>query len=195
MAIFGPVAARRPPDHDRHGLHVPGVVGRSWPTTQRASQPSAGQLLAANTAGAITAHVRHPVLRDPARRLADGGRRPRSDQRRDRPCACWPLPRIVDVRRSRRRRPRLRASWRSSSSSALVDRPARVVDPSDGAHPRHRRHAVRQRRGRDRVGPGGPDRHAQQLWVTGTAMTLLTVDAKLMPILPLIAPTGRRRRR
>src|SRR6185436_4475225 len=26
----------------------------------------------------------------------------------------------------------------------------------------------------------------RQLWVTGTAMTLLTVDAKLMPILPLI---------
>ena len=27
---------------------------------------------------------------------------------------------------------------------------------------------------------------AQELWVTGTSMTLLTVDAKLMPILPLI---------
>ena len=27
----------------------------------------------------------------------------------------------------------------------------------------------------------------KHLWVTGTAMTLLTVDAKLMPILPLIA--------
>src|SRR5204862_7103653 len=25
----------------------------------------------------------------------------------------------------------------------------------------------------------------QQLWLTGTAMTLLTVDAKLMPVLPL----------
>jgi spermidine synthase len=32
-------------------------------------------------------------------------------------------------------------------------------------------------------GPNG----AAQLWVTGTAMTLLTVDAKLMPVLPLIA--------
>lgn len=31
--------------------------------------------------------------------------------------------------------------------------------------------------------PGG----TRQLWVTGTSMTLLTVDAKLMPILPLIA--------
>ena len=32
-------------------------------------------------------------------------------------------------------------------------------------------------------GPNG----SAQLWVTGTAMTLLTVDAKLMPVLPLIA--------
>ncbi len=31
---------------------------------------------------------------------------------------------------------------------------------------------------------------AQQLWVTGTSMTLLTVDAKLMPILPLILRPG-----
>ena len=30
------------------------------------------------------------------------------------------------------------------------------------------------------------DRNGRQLWVTGTAMTLLTVDAKLMPILPLM---------
>ena len=30
------------------------------------------------------------------------------------------------------------------------------------------------------------DRGARQLWVTGTSMTLLTVDAKLMPILPLM---------
>src|SRR5262249_3882275 len=27
---------------------------------------------------------------------------------------------------------------------------------------------------------------AQELWVTGTSMTLLTVDAKLMPVLPLM---------
>ncbi len=30
------------------------------------------------------------------------------------------------------------------------------------------------------------DRNGRQLWVTGTAMTLLTVDAKLMPVLPLM---------
>ena len=30
------------------------------------------------------------------------------------------------------------------------------------------------------------ERGAQQLWVTGTGMTLLTVDAKLMPVMPLI---------
>jgi spermidine synthase len=30
------------------------------------------------------------------------------------------------------------------------------------------------------------DRGGRQLWVTGTAMTLLTVDAKLMPIMPLM---------
>jgi spermidine synthase len=30
------------------------------------------------------------------------------------------------------------------------------------------------------------ERAGRQLWVTGTAMTLLTVDAKLMPILPLV---------
>jgi spermidine synthase len=30
------------------------------------------------------------------------------------------------------------------------------------------------------------DRGGRQLWVTGTAMTLLTVDAKLMPVLPLV---------
>ena len=33
----------------------------------------------------------------------------------------------------------------------------------------------------------GQDRHTPELWVGGTSMTLLTVDAKLMPILPLIA--------
>jgi spermidine synthase len=31
---------------------------------------------------------------------------------------------------------------------------------------------------------------ARQLWVTGTSMTLLTVDAKLMPVLPLILRPG-----
>jgi spermidine synthase len=37
----------------------------------------------------------------------------------------------------------------------------------------------------------GLDRkQTKYLWVTGTAMTLLTVDAKLMPILPLIARPG-----
>jgi spermidine synthase len=35
-----------------------------------------------------------------------------------------------------------------------------------------------------RVGPAGGGR---QLWVTGTSMTVLTIDANLMPILPLIA--------
>jgi spermidine synthase len=35
---------------------------------------------------------------------------------------------------------------------------------------------------------GGHDKNGNKhLWVTGTAMTLLTVDAKLMPVLPLIA--------
>ena len=34
----------------------------------------------------------------------------------------------------------------------------------------------------------GTDKYGNKhLWVTGTAMTLLTVDAKLMPILPLVA--------
>ena len=41
--------------------------------------------------------------------------------------------------------------------------------------------------GRDRIGPGRAAFGMTHLWVTGTAMTLLTVDAKLMPILPLIA--------
>ena len=34
---------------------------------------------------------------------------------------------------------------------------------------------------------------AEQLWVTGTSMTLLTVDTKLMPILPVDAAARTRR--
>src|SRR4029453_9604521 len=33
----------------------------------------------------------------------------------------------------------------------------------------------------------GQVRSTPQLWVAGTSMTLLTIDAKLMPILPLMA--------
>ena len=51
------------------------------------------------------------------------------------------------------------------------------ADRGDGSSDRPRMRSPRSR-------PAATVR--QQLWVTGTAMTLLTVDAKLMPILPLM---------
>ena len=84
------------------------------------------------------------------------------------------------------------ATGAASSRVVIVvtARPARASSssPNEAYIDVGRRQALRLDGGRDRLGPGrarSPSR--PELWVAGTSMTLLTVDAKLMPILPLIA--------
>ena len=76
----------------------------------------------------------------------------------------------------------------SPSSASLVTRPGAVAQPNEAWIASQGGDALRLDRGRDRLGPGRARSAATpELWVAGTSMTLLTVDAKLMPILPLIA--------
>ena len=62
------------------------------------------------------------------------------------------------------------------------------VDPSIARIQRTGGHLIRSAEDEIASVQAGLDQYGMKhLWVTGTAMTLLTVDAKLMPILPLIA--------
>ncbi len=63
--------------------------------------------------------------------------------------------------------------------------PGALVDPSE-ARIRARGGTVFASREDEIASVQAGDAGARQLWVTGTSMTLLTVDAKLMPILPLM---------
>ena len=65
---------------------------------------------------------------------------------------------------------------------SFVDPSVARIERSGGTDPASRPR-TRSRRSR----PGSTANGNKHLWVTGTSMTLLTVDAKLMPILPLIA--------
>ena len=83
-----------------------------------------------------------------------------------------------------RHRARSRCSW---SIAVLVVRPGAVVQPNEAY--------IASRGGtifdstEDEIASvqAGQVTVTPELWVAGTSMTLLTVDAKLMPILPLIA--------
>ena len=177
-----PGAPGRPPDHDRHGLHVPGFVGaprrRPGPSRLERRQAARGE-----HARRDHGHVRDPVRRDPARRLTDGGRGSRADQRRDR---ARPGRRCdgTGTRPFARRRPSPRASWPSSIVVGAAT-PGTVVDPGT-ARVLEKGGTIYASREDEIASVQAGRINAQELWVTGTSMTLLTVDAKLMPVLPLM---------
>ena len=79
-------------------------------------------------------------------------------------------------------------SW-SPSIVARLPFAARRAGPAERGHHRGSRWPACSRRPRMRSPRSRPGRwrFTPELWVAGTSMTLLTVDAKLMPILPLIA--------
>ena len=130
-------------------------------------------------AGAVRAHA--------VDRLADDHRPARADQRRRR------------HRAGARRRGRAPSStsvagvvaWSWSSGSPAI--PGAVQQPNEAV--------IASKDGRlfesteDEIASvqAGQVRSTPELWVAGTSMTLLTVDAKLMPVLPIIARPAAKR--
>jgi spermidine synthase len=146
---------------------------------------SAGRLLAANTAGAIVATFVIPFFVIPAV----------GSPRAVAILALINVATAIGLLASGRGRSALSAARRSSTAiaafavSAIVIAglitPGTIVDPS----------IARIKNVHAKLFDSAEDEIASvqagatvtpQLWVTGTAMTLLTVDAKMMPVLPLI---------
>ena len=69
----------------------------------------------------------------------------------------------------------------------LATRPGLVVQPNEARIASRGATLFESREDEIASVQAGQDRATPELWVGGTSMTLLTVDAKLMPILPLIA--------
>ena len=69
----------------------------------------------------------------------------------------------------------------------LATRPGLVVQPNEARIAARGGTVFESREDEIASVQAGQDRATPELWVGGTSMTLLTVDAKLMPILPLIA--------
>ncbi len=69
----------------------------------------------------------------------------------------------------------------------LATRPGLVVQPNEARIASRGATLFDSREDEIASVQAGQDRATPELWVGGTSMTLLTVDAKLMPILPLIA--------
>jgi spermidine synthase len=69
----------------------------------------------------------------------------------------------------------------------LATRPGLVVQPNEARIASRGALLFESREDEIASVQAGQDRATPELWVGGTSMTLLTVDAKLMPILPLIA--------
>jgi spermidine synthase len=69
----------------------------------------------------------------------------------------------------------------------LATRPGLVVQPNEARIAARGATLFESREDEIASVQAGQDRATPELWVGGTSMTLLTVDAKLMPILPLIA--------
>jgi spermidine synthase len=69
----------------------------------------------------------------------------------------------------------------------LATRPGLVVQPNEARIAERGAILFDSREDEIASVQAGQDRATPELWVGGTSMTLLTVDAKLMPILPLIA--------
>ena len=73
------------------------------------------------------------------------------------------------------------------SHHRVATRPGLVVQPNERASRPAVSTLFESREDEIVVRKVGEDRATPELWVGGTSMTLLTVDAKLAPILPLIA--------
>ena len=156
-------------------------------TTRREIAANAGRLLAANTLGSITATFVIPFFVVPAvgsptavallalvnvamavalvmSRSSGISRRSVAGDRNGSPRAVVVAIAIIGGLDHARSRSSTRASRGSSDSSATLfaSKEDEIASVQAGATV------------------------TAQLWVTGTAMTLLTVDAKLMPILPLM---------
>jgi spermidine synthase len=69
----------------------------------------------------------------------------------------------------------------------IATRPGLVVQPNEARIAARGATLFESREDEIASVQAGQDRATPELWVGGTSMTLLTVDAKLMPILPLIA--------
>ena len=182
MAIVGPVLLVVLPTTIVMGFTFPASSALLDDDPARVAS-SAGKLLAANTLGAITATFAIPFVVIP---------------RVGSPMAVAVLALINvatalalvavarnwnpslsrgDGRRRERRGPRHRRG--------RGDRPARSSTRAPLAS--SRRAARSSPAAEDEIASVQAGRiNAQELWVTGTSMTLLTVDAKLMPVLPLM---------
>ncbi|MBA2719594.1 MAG: fused MFS/spermidine synthase [Chloroflexi bacterium] len=146
---------------------------------------NAGRLLAANTAGSITATFAIPFFVIPAVGSPNA-------------VALLALVNVAtaialvasragarSVSPNRRLATGLAAAVVAVAIVAGLARPGTIVDPSVARI--HERKAQLFESQEDEIASVQAGATAtQQLWVTGTAMTLLTVDAKLMPILPLV---------
>ena len=164
------------------------MLGLTFPAARRCCRATAhagrsGPLLAVNTIGAIIGSFLVPFLLIPwlgsphasallalvnvalGAVIALASRRPRS-RALDEPSVAAVLVVIVVV-----------APWRPARSAAQRGR-ARLEFGADIFATTEDEIATVQ---------AGQLRSTPELWVAGTSMTLLTVDAKLMPVLPLIA--------
>ena len=146
---------------------------------------SAGRLLAANTAGAIVATFVIPFFVIPAV----------GSPRAVAILALINVATAIGLLASGRGRRGLSAGRRSSTSIAAFTvaaiviagliTPGTIVDPSIARI--NNVHAKLFATAEDEIASVQAGATVTpQLWVTGTAMTLLTVDAKMMPVLPLI---------
>ena len=173
---------RRPAGHDRARDRLPDRLGAAARRPDGRRRRSRARCSAVNTSGAILGSllvpfVLMPTIGSPAIIVLLA-----ADERGHRPGLA------LIARPTLRSRPRWVPS-RSSSGSCDRGQPARPRRPAErGADRGSGRHRLRLDRGRDRLGPGRPGlRRRRNSGSPGTSMTLLTVDAKLMPILPLIA--------
>jgi spermidine synthase len=89
----------------------------------------------------------------------------------------------------RPRRPALAATGLIAAALIVVlaTRPGLVVQPNEARMADQGWTLFESREDEIASVQAGQGAHTPELWVAGTSMTLLTVDAKLMPILPLIA--------
>ncbi len=177
--------ARRAAGDVRDGPDLPRVVGAD----RRPGRPCRQQRRTAPVGehpGRDHRHVPHPVRRHPAGRLTG---RPRPD--RPPQCRHRALPSHLPVGSRTACR-----GWSPAALGAIVAAALVValavgglfVDPNVARILGAQRHRSTASAEDDiaSVQAGLALRAIQQLWVTGTSMTILTVDVKLMPILPLI---------
>ena len=170
-------------------LPVTTILGIAFPTASALLRDELGEagsesgaLLASNTIGAIIGSVVDPVRAHADDRVAGDHRRAGDHQRgaRRRCSAILAGRRIGVVGIGRRRHDRRDDRRRRRDPGAIVQPNVALIESLGG-----RIFASSE----DEIASvqAGQKSSTPELWVAGTSMTLLTVDAKLMPILPLIA--------